>query len=99
MAPPALSGSLTSNRWSVLVADNASTDAISAVAEALAFADPRVSVLRLEEKGRGRALKAAWLASKADIVAYMDMGLSTNPRSFLPLIAPLASGHSDLAIC
>jgi glycosyltransferase involved in cell wall biosynthesis len=85
-------------RWSVVIADNASTDATLAVAEGLAFADPRVSVLHLEEKGRGRALKAAWLASKADIVAYMDVDLSTNLWSFLPLIAPLASGHSDLAI-
>jgi glycosyltransferase involved in cell wall biosynthesis len=85
-------------RWSVVIADNASTDATLAVAEGLAFADPRVSVLHLEEKGRGRALKAAWLASKAAIVAYMDVDLSTNLWSFLPLIAPLASGHSDLAI-
>ena len=85
-------------RWSVVIADNASTDATLAVAEGLAFADPRVSVLHLQEKGRGRALKAAWLASKADIVAYMDVDLSTNLWSFLPLIAPLASGHSDLAI-
>jgi glycosyltransferase involved in cell wall biosynthesis len=84
--------------WSVVIADNASTDATLAVAEGLAFADPRVSVLHLEEKGRGRALKAAWLASEADIVAYMDVDLSTNLWSFLPLIAPLASGHSDLAI-
>ena len=85
-------------RWSVLIADNASTDATLAVAEGLAFADPRISVLHLEEKGRGRALKAAWLASQADVVAYMDVDLSTNLWSFLPLIAPLASGHSDLAI-
>jgi hypothetical protein len=54
--------------------------------------------LHLEEKGRGRALKAAWLASEADVVAYMDVDLSTNLWSFLPLVAPLATGHSDLAI-
>src|SRR3712207_254974 len=45
-----------------------------------------------------RSLKAAWLASDADIVAYMDVDLSTNLQSFLPLIAPLATGHSDAAI-
>src|SRR3712207_7758882 len=45
-----------------------------------------------------RSLKAAWLASDADIVAYMDVDLSTNLQSFLPLVAPLATGHSDLAI-
>ena len=81
-----------------MIADNASTDATLAVAEGLAARYPRVSVLHLEEKGRGRALKAAWLASEADVVAYMDVDLSTNLWSFLPLVAPLATGHSDLAI-
>ena len=84
-------------RWSVVIADNASTDDTLAVARKLA-ADSRVSVLRLDEKGRGRALKASWLASEADVVAYMDVDLSTNLWSFLPLVAPLASGHSDLAV-
>ena len=64
----------------------------------MAYAYPGVSVMHLEEKGRGRALKAAWSASKADVVAYMDVDLSTNLWSFLPLVAPLATGHSDLAI-
>jgi glycosyltransferase involved in cell wall biosynthesis len=85
-------------RWSVVIADNASTDATLAVAEGLAHAYPRVSVLHLDNIGRGRALKAAWLASEADIVAYMDVDLSTNLWSFLPLIAPHATGHSDIAI-
>src|ERR671921_2122286 len=85
-------------RWSVVIADNASTDATLAVAEGLAYAYPGVSVLHLEEKGRGRALKAAWSASKADVVAYMDVDLSTNLWSFLPMVAPLATGYSDVAI-
>ena len=86
-------------RWSVVIANNASIDATLAVAEELASAyHPRVSVLHLQEKGRGRALKAAWSVSEADIVAYMDVDLSTNLWSFLPLVAPLATGHSDLAI-
>jgi glycosyltransferase involved in cell wall biosynthesis len=85
-------------RWSVVIADNASTDATLSVAEGLASAYPGVCVLHIEEKGRGRALKAAWLASEADIVAYMDVDLSTNLWSFLPLVAPLATGHSDVAI-
>ncbi len=85
-------------RWSVVIADNASTDATLAVARDLAAAAPRVSVLHLDEQGRGRALKAAWLASSADVVAYMDVDLSTNLWSFLPLVAPLTTGHSDVAI-
>ena len=85
-------------RWSVVIADNASTDDTLAVAEGLAHAYPGVSVLHLKEKGRGRALKAAWLASEAEVVAYMDVDLSTNLWSFLPLVAPLATGHSSVAI-
>src|SRR5215208_185667 len=85
-------------RWSVVIADNASTDDTLSVARGLARAHPRVSALHLKEKGRGRALKAAWLASEADIVAYMDVDLSTNLWSLLPLVAPLATGHSDVAI-
>ena len=86
-------------RWSVVIADNASSDSTLAVCDELARAyHPRVSVLHLEDKGRGRALKAAWSASEADIVTYMDVDLSTNLWSFLPLVAPLATGHSDVAI-
>jgi putative flippase GtrA len=54
--------------------------------------------MRLERKGRGRALRAAWSASDADVVAYMDVDLSTDLRALLPLVAPLVSGHSDVAI-
>lgn len=65
-------------RWSVTIADNASIDDTLAVATRLSETRERVSVLHLEEKGRGRALRAAWLASSADVVAYMDVDLSTN---------------------
>ena len=85
-------------RWSITIANNASTDRTQEVAEGLAASNPHLQVLRLDRKGRGRALKAAWLASDADIVSYMDVDLSTNLQSFLPLVAPLATGHSDLAI-
>jgi len=54
--------------------------------------------VRLAEKGRGRALRATWLASNASVLAYMDVDLATDLDALLPLIAPLVSGHSDLAI-
>src|SRR5215212_7909002 len=85
-------------QWSVLIVDNASTDRTLSVAQELAVSHHRVSVLRLNQKGRGRALKTAWLASEADVVAYMDVDLSTNLSSFLPLVSPLATGLSDLSI-
>lgn len=84
--------------WQITIADNASTDGTPRVAAALAADLPAVRVLRLEEKGRGRALRTAWLVSDADVVAYMDVDLSTDLNALLPLVAPLVSGHSDLAI-
>ncbi len=84
--------------WTVTIVDNASIDRTMDVATELASRFPQVKVLHLDQKGRGRALKAAWLASEADIVSYMDVDLSTNLSSFMPLIAPLATGHSEAAI-
>ena len=84
--------------WRIVIADNASTDATHAVAERLATELPAVAVLHLPVKGRGRALRAAWSGSEADVVAYMDVDLSTDLRALLPLVAPLVSGHSDVAI-
>ncbi len=82
----------------VTVADNASHDGTWAVASDLAASVPGVRAVRLEEKGRGRALRAAWAASDAAIVAYMDVDLATDLDALLPLVAPLVSGHSDVAI-
>jgi len=82
----------------ITVADNASTDATLAVARRLAAELPEVAVLRLAEEGRGRALRAAWSASDAPVLAYLDVDLSTDLAALLPLVAPLLSGHSDLAI-
>jgi glycosyltransferase involved in cell wall biosynthesis len=82
----------------ITIADNASTDATPMVAGRLAMELPEVTAVYLAQKGRGRALKAAWLNSDAAVLAYMDVDLSTDLAAVLPLIAPLVSGHSDLAI-
>ncbi|MET9350620.1 bifunctional glycosyltransferase family 2/GtrA family protein [Streptomyces termitum] len=82
----------------VTVADNASTDTTPDVAAALAADLPGVRSVRLEQKGRGRALRTVWSASDAPVLAYMDVDLSTDLNALLPLVAPLISGHSDLAI-
>lgn len=84
--------------YTVTIADNASTDATLAIANRLAAELAGVRVVHLDAKGRGRALKQVWLASAADVVAYLDVDLSTDLAALLPLLAPLVSGHSDLAI-
>jgi glycosyltransferase involved in cell wall biosynthesis len=91
-------GELVDDPWRITIADNASTDATAVIADELALELPGVRVIHLAEKGRGRALKQAWLESDADVVAYLDEDLSTDLRALPPLVAPLLSGHSDVAI-
>ena len=82
----------------VTIADNASTDDTWTIATGLAASLPGVQALHLDRKGRGRALRAAWSASRAPVVSYMDVDLATGLDALLPLVAPLLSGHSDVAI-
>jgi putative flippase GtrA len=82
----------------ITIADNASTDRTLALAVDLAQRLPGVAVVHLAEKGRGRALRRVWSVSDAEVLAYMDVDLSTDLAALLPLVAPLISGHSDLAI-
>jgi glycosyltransferase involved in cell wall biosynthesis len=85
-------------RCTVTIADNASTDGTAEIARRLAATHDDVRAVHLAEKGRGRALKRVWSASEATVLVYMDVDLSTDLNALLPLVAPLISGHSDLAI-
>lgn len=82
----------------ITIADNASTDRTPEVAALLDDEIDEVTAVRLEQKGRGRALRTVWSLSEAPVLAYMDVDLSTDLNALLPLVAPLISGHSDLAI-
>jgi putative flippase GtrA len=82
----------------ITIADNASTDATWQIARRLESELTRVRAVHLDQKGRGRALKAAWASSDAQVVGYMDVDLSTDLAALPPLLAPLLSGHSDLSI-
>jgi putative flippase GtrA len=84
--------------WLITIADNASTDATRVISDRLSLDLKNVQAIHLNQKGRGRALKQAWLASAAEVVAYVDEDLSTDLRALPPLVAPLLSGHSDIAI-
>ena len=84
--------------WRITIADNGSTDGTAELAAALEEELPGVRVVRLDGKGRGLALHEVWSASDARVLAYMDVDLSTDLAALLPLVAPLLSGHSDLAI-
>ena len=82
----------------ITIADNGSTDATWAIATGLACEVPGVRAVHMDLPGRGRALREIWSQGEAEVLAYMDVDLSTDLNALLPLVAPLLSGHSDLAI-
>jgi glycosyltransferase involved in cell wall biosynthesis len=86
-------------RWRIVIADNASIDRTLNVAQTLSERFPgEVTYIHLPQKGRGRALKAAWLGSDADILSYMDVDLSTDLECYPPLIKAIAEEGYDIAI-
>ncbi len=85
-------------RTRITIADNGSTDGTWPLAQALAADLDGVRAVQIDRPGRGGALRSVWLASEADVFAYMDVDLSTDLNALLPLVAPLLSGHSDVAI-
>ncbi len=82
----------------ITIADNGSTDGTWNQAAQLAEKLPLVRAVRIDRPGRGGAVRAIWSRSDADVVAYLDVDLSTGLNALLPLVAPLLSGHSDVAI-
>ncbi|WP_051764803.1 bifunctional glycosyltransferase family 2/GtrA family protein [Saccharothrix syringae] len=84
--------------WLITIVDNASTDRTAGVARGLARRWRGVRVLVLDARGKGRAVRTAWARSRADVVVYMDVDLSTGLNALPPMVASLVAGHSDLAI-
>jgi glycosyltransferase involved in cell wall biosynthesis len=83
--------------WTIVIADNASTDNTLDKAQALSRELSNVSYVHIAQKGRGRALRRGWLQSTADIVSYMDVDLSTSLTDFPQLIGAIEDGY-DIAI-
>lgn len=83
--------------WHITIADNASIDNTSIIASAMEKKDSKISHLRLEQKGRGRAVKRAWVESEKDICVYMDLDLSTDLVHLPNIIKKLGTGY-DVAI-
>jgi putative flippase GtrA len=85
-------------RTLVTIVDNGSTDGTALLAQRLASTLDGVQAMILARKGRGFALRTAWSASVAEVVAYMDVDLSTSLSALLPLVGSVLSGHSDLSV-
>lgn len=84
--------------WCITVVDNGSKDQTWSIAQAFADSSPCTRLIRLDRPGRGGALKAAWSTSTADVVAYMDVDLSTGLEALEPLLAPLIEGTAEISI-
>jgi putative flippase GtrA len=84
--------------FQITIADNASTDATLPIAQRLADELPGVNAVHVAEKGRGLAVRTVWSRSASPVLCYMDVDMSTDLSALLPLVAPLISGHSDVAI-
>jgi glycosyltransferase involved in cell wall biosynthesis len=84
--------------WRIVVADNGSTDGTGELARELEGEDARVQALLIPQRGRGLALREAWLGSAADVVSYMDVDLSTDIAHLPDLVGRVADGTCDVAI-
>ncbi len=97
-----LHGFLTENLseydWRIIIADNGSTDGTPEIASNLSQELGNVGYLRLEQRGRGRALRESWLSGEAEILAYMDVDLSTELEALPKLVEAIDKEGHDLAI-
>ena len=94
-----LAGEAFPYEWRIVIADNASVDGTPEASRRLAEQFPgEVVYLRIEEKGRGRALKRTWSDSPMEIVSYMDVDLSTGLEAFPLLISAIAEEGYALAV-
>lgn len=85
-------------RWQLTIVDNGSVDDTLPIARKLETELEFLKVMELGQKGRGGAIRAAWMQSDSTICCYMDVDMSTGLDAFLPLVAPLISRHSDVSI-
>jgi len=85
-------------RWRIVIAENGSTDGTADVARRLCERFERVELLVVGKRGRGRALRAAWMRGDADILCYTDVDLSTELEAFPRLFTALIGERYDLAV-
>lgn len=83
--------------WHITIADNASNDNTPIIAATIAKKNSKISLFRLEEKGRGRAVKRSWSQSGSDFCVYMDLDLSTDLKHLPKILLKLEEGY-DMSI-
>lgn len=84
--------------WRIVVVDNGSTDNTFAVIADVQASTPRLELLRIPQKGRGRALKAAWRELAYDVSLYMDVDLAVALEAVKPVVDAVAHDGADIAV-
>lgn len=79
--------------FSVIVADNGSTDATASVAR-----EHGARVVSEDRPGYGAAVAAGLAVATAEYVAVMDGDGSFDPADLVPLLAAVRAGRADLAV-
>ena len=83
--------------WKIIIADNASKDKTGDIGRELERQYERVHYLYIPQKGRGLALRLAWLGSHSDVMCYMDVDLSTDLEALPLMLKPIFAGHIHVA--
>jgi dolichyl-phosphate beta-glucosyltransferase len=83
--------------WEIRVVDDGSADETVSIVERAARANPRIVLQRESHRGKGGAVKAGLLTSRADYLFMCDADLSMPPGE-LPRFLPPALGDFDIAI-
>ncbi|OGZ11611.1 MAG: hypothetical protein A3C93_04330 [Candidatus Lloydbacteria bacterium RIFCSPHIGHO2_02_FULL_54_17] len=80
--------------WAIIVADNASTDGTGdAVAR---IGDARIRVLLIPAKGKGNAVRSAFLKADGDVVGFTDADLPVLPEEIVAAAKIVAEGAADV---
>jgi glycosyltransferase involved in cell wall biosynthesis len=85
--------------WKITGAVNGSHDNSLAILQKFKAKFPdKIDYLEIAVSGKGRAIKACWGQSEADILAFMDADLAVSLESVNQLIDPILAGQTDLVI-
>ena len=82
-----VSEKMPNDNFRIVIVDNGSSDRTQEIGRALAAEHPdQVIYQRLEQRGKGLAVRDAWTKHEGDIYAFMDADLATDLKSLPPLI-------------
>lgn len=85
--------------WRIIIAVNGSSDRSLEIAKRITESDPNyLAYSQIEAGGKGRALKKCFNDSRADILVFMDIDLSSALENLIDLINPVLNGKAAVSI-